>query len=661
MGMEEGEKKVGTDSSQGGHCPSDSVPVGAVRQPLIYSSRRLALLFSGKPHLSPQRIARRVRLGMGILGVPALFLSLLALCGVTGGLAFLWLTTLPPLPNCKKLSSLASDAERLYCAEQATHSGEAASILAALDLVKKWSSDHPLYGRTQPLVNEWSKVVLDNALAKASQSDFMAAIALVRKIPVRSELYKEAQAKAQSWQKDLTQGQDQQAALEAALKAQDWKAADAQLQVLSTLDTPYLQHHLNTLRQKFVTERTAYQQLQQARQIESNSPDNLEAVGQAIALLDQISAETYIRSEAEQELNRLIPIFVELAAARLAQSDGSAGVAAAQYLPSSIVLPGVARDLLWVSRAQPLAVKKFPDQPVLEQLWWLWSVLPQVRQINANSLLRPQAQALTPQLEQQIRSLTNLYAAFNLAQWKQIPTLKIAIQMAQAIPPGSSQRIYAQTLIAQWRKELQQIEDLPQLLAAHQTAAAGTVPQLQAAIAQASQIPLGRALRPNAQALIFDWQQEIQTIEDKPILDKAEGLAKQNNLQEAIQVAAQIRSDRALHQQAQTAIQTWTSQIQIAEDRPILDEAYALASQGRLSRAIDTAYQIAPDRALYGEAQSVIAQWSAERDAILRARQSKPESDRPTEADTDNFPQDPSASDPYPPPPGVPPVELPPP
>jgi hypothetical protein len=33
----------------------------------------------------------------------------------------------------------------------------------------------------------------------------MAAIALVRKIPVRSELYKEAQAKAQSWQKDFAQ------------------------------------------------------------------------------------------------------------------------------------------------------------------------------------------------------------------------------------------------------------------------------------------------------------------------------------------------------------------------------------------------------------------------------------------------------------------------
>jgi hypothetical protein len=36
-------------------------------------------------------------------------------------------------------------------------------------------------------------------------TDFMAAIALVRKIPVRSELYKEAQAKAQSWQKDFAQ------------------------------------------------------------------------------------------------------------------------------------------------------------------------------------------------------------------------------------------------------------------------------------------------------------------------------------------------------------------------------------------------------------------------------------------------------------------------
>jgi hypothetical protein len=60
----------------------------------------------------------------------------------------------------------------------------------------------------------------------------------------------------------------------------------------------------------------------------------------------------------------------------------------------------------------------------------------------------------------------------------------------------------------------------------------------------------------------------------------------------------------------------WTTTIQIAEDKPILDEAKDLAYVGSLSAAINMASQIAPGRALYDEAQRAIALWKAEREYI---------------------------------------------
>jgi hypothetical protein len=54
-----------------------------------------------------------------------------------------------------------------------------------------------------------------------------------------------------------------------------------------------------------------------------------------------------------------------------------------------------------------------------------------------------------------------------------------------------------------------------------------------------------------------------------------------------------------------------------------LNDAYALASQGNLSQAINVAAQIGYGRALSGEAQGAIANWTAERDAIIAAREAE--------------------------------------
>lgn len=102
-------------------------------------------------------------------------------------------------------------------------------------------------------------------------------------------------------------------------------------------------------------------------------------------------------------------------------------------------------------------------------------------------------------------------------------------------------------------------------------------------------------------------------------MDKAQALAKQGKLNEAIAVAEKIQPNRALYNQAQTGINDWKNKLrdaEIAADQPILDRAYGLAARQRLTMAIEVASQIAPDRALYDEAQAAIDIWTDERDSI---------------------------------------------
>ncbi len=60
------------------------------------------------------------------------------------------------------------------------------------------------------------------------------------------------------------------------------------------------------------------------------------------------------------------------------------------------------------------------------------------------------------------------------------------------------------------------------------------------------------------------------------------------------------------------SIKNWTAQLQIAEDRPILNQAKKLADSGNLAAAIDVASQIDPDRALYREAREAIKGWTSQ-------------------------------------------------
>lgn len=539
------------------------------------------------------------------------WLVALLLSGGTGGGALLWLSMLPPLPNCQRLSPLAADSERLYCAEQGVRQGDVKQLVSALETVSHWPQDHPLAPQASHLRDEWSQAVLSVASQKQEQGQLKVAIALARAVPRNTPVYPEVQATIQTWEADWKQGSAITHKIQAALKTQQWEQATEQLKLLVQLDNDYWRKQIKIINAQMATERLAWKQLRQAQDLAQTQ--NSEDLAQALTLVHKVATDSYVAQQAKSELESWSKVLLGIASERLEFDQFEGAMSAAENIPTSASVYPEAQDIVNFTQARALEQQN--------NLWAYVGAWALTQQIQPERPLYQQAKVKTAYWEQQVQNLTQLQLANWLASWGQGFSYKLAIEQANMIQAEQPQRQPAQALMAQWQQQLEKLEDGQYLAQAVQLALEGTIESLQAAIAQASQITLGRALRTEAQTLIAEWSRQLQLVQDKPLLDRAKALAKQGELARAVEMAQQIATNRPLYPEAQAAIDAWLAQIQRPEDQPILEQATELARQGSLTAAIDAATQIGPERALYNEAQRAIAGWSAERDAIWRERQ----------------------------------------
>jgi hypothetical protein len=547
-------------------------------------------------------------------------LFVLGFSGVGVG-GFVWLTALPPLPDCRQATPLTTESERLFCADQAARGGKEPDVRAALQLVQGWGLEHPLRNQSQALVQTWSKTLLLLARQKVDHQDLDGAIALARQIPSTIPDYKEVKSAIADWIDIRDQGQRINATIQAALKIANWSEAQAKLLDLAKLDDKYSRQNVTRLRQQINQEQTAARQLDALRRQVKLFPTRVETLGQSIALAETIDASTYVFAKAEKEIQGWSKTLLGMLSSRLEKSDWVGANAVAQQLPLHRTYRPEDRHALWLARASVLATGNASNAPLGWQLWTLWTTIPPLQEVAATQGLANDAKALLPRLTMQSQDLIQLQLAKTLAQVRLDPALRLAAGLLTAVTPQRPQRIAAQTLLAQWHKEIELAEDYPLLLEARAIAQDGSKPKLQMAIAQARLVTPKRARRPEAQTLIAQWIGQIQVIEDRPIIQQAKAIASRGNLGEAIRVAAKIRVGRSLYPEAQTAIGDWVAQIQVAEDQAIVDRAQGLAAAGNLSAAIDVASQIAPDRPLYRQVQGDLSSWVRERDAIWRERQ----------------------------------------
>ena len=548
-----------------------------------------------------------------------IWLSLLVGFGVTGAAAFLWLLTMPPPPNCQQLSPLAADGERLYCAQQAAKSGKLEQLESAIALVQAWPQEHPLYSQGQHLIGEWSKAMLGFARAKIELGDLKGALAIVAKIPKTSPSYPEVQDAVTVWEKNWQEGQKLYDTAIAAVKAEDLKKAWDYAQALFKLENIFWsQKRYNELIQQIALERNGWQRLQEARNLAQNGTP--QKFAEAIVLARKIDSKLLARAKAEKEIEGWSRILLAMANKRLGTKDLPGAIEAASVVPQNSPLFAEAQDLMQLGRAQAVMWNQSVSTPLAQHIFTLLEGRGAASQIAPGRPLYKQAQVQIENLQVQFQDLVRLQMANTIASFGQIGAFQVAIEQAQTIGPKQPRRLHAQTLVATWRREIQRIEDQSFVNLAKQLAAAGTVEGLKDGIGQVLLISQNRPRRVEAQTLLAQWTKRIEVMQDQPFLDDAIALAKQGKLSAAIEKASEIKSGRTLYAKAQDNVYEWVSELQVAQDRPILDRAAELASQGSLGAAINIASQIGYGRALHSEAAGAIGRWSAE----LRANTAPP-------------------------------------
>jgi hypothetical protein len=555
-------------------------------------------------------------------------LTLLTLAGGTALSAIVWLSQVPPAPDCQQISMLSSDSEHLYCAQQAAQSGKPEDLLASINLVKDWSTDHPIYPQAKVALEQWSAALLMVARDRLLQNDLDGALQLAQAVPSSSPLFQESRDAMKRWQVERQRGQKLFDQLQVALKKQQWNDASSIVAKLALVDDPNWQNRLQDLRQQIDTEKKASLLFKQALEFAKKNP--VFRWGQAIALTNPIDRKTYIWQNAQKQINAWRDRLFELVAQKLKQQDVAGANQLLRTLPDTIAITNNQRDLIRLAQASQVDTLPADKQPLLHQLWQVMVATQSIQQIAPKSTYRPAAAQLVPRLNHHVEDAVQLEIARAIASFGQIAALDTAVDQAQQVALKRPRRIEAQTLIAKWRKDVQRLEDRPTLEQAVQLAQTGQLERLRAAVKLANGVTKGRVLYRQAQAQKGTWIAQIQTIEDKPILDKARNLARSGQLGQAIQVAQGIRSGRALYASAQDDIWGWSAELRAIADRSLLAQAKRLADQGYLSRAIDAASEISGS-SVAPEAQSAISQWSQEREKIWRDREAAATAEPTTE------------------------------
>jgi hypothetical protein len=569
----------------------------------------------------------------------AVWLTIFGSFGGVTGVAYFWLTN-PPSADCRRVTIESMSVQRLYCAQELAQSGELADLAAGIALLDNWSAEAPLYDDAQGQISEWSRLILVMAQGQMAQGQLQQAIATVGEIPASSAVYPEAQDLIAAWQQEQRQGEAIIAVAQEAIKAQNWNLATRQVRELGAFDRDYWRlDQADALVKQIVREKQAHQQLRQAKKLAKAQSKNLP---EAIGLLQQIPAHTHVSPEAQALLQEWSQTLVAVALEHWEAGDRATAATIALTIPRLSTLPAAGLDLIRLSQAHQLVADQLlPQSPELKatEIWTLLEALAAVQLIQPSSLFYQEAQAAQRDWQAQLQDLTQLSFANLIAWGGDRSTLELAVAQAQQISPERPHHFQAQALIAQWQEQIEAWQDRPYLARGQRWAATGQLPGLQMAIAQVQQIPSDRAAWQTAQDLIATWVAQIQTIEDQPTWDQAQKLAKQGKLGEAIDVALRIQPNRALHADAQAAIADWKAKLQAAEiaaDQPLLDRAYALAARQRLTMAIDLASQIAPGRALHSEAQAAIDAWVDQRDSIWKSWSDLPADASATNGDPDD-------------------------
>jgi hypothetical protein len=546
------------------------------------------------------------------------FLAVSLLGGIAGASA-VSLLRIPNLPNCRAIFwPLASAATRLQCADAYAEQGSVDSLLAAISLVEALPADHPLRGEINDRVESWADTILHIADQTFNQGELEAATDIAQKIPANTAAADQVSDRLDRWNTIWEQAESIFQEAEGHLRRSNFREAFSAAIRLRSVDNEYWANtRYDELMSLISRTREEVNILANAERLAGRGTvqDVLDAI-QQVAAIDQ---ESYVYEEAQNVLKSMGQDLLDFAEDALARENSAEALDILSKVPAEAGLEAEIADFRTLVDAY--------------ELTWAGTTsgyeaaIVRLQSIGKDRPLYSRAQELRRSWQWQLEGIAQLNWARQVARSGTVENLRAAIREAEEVAPSNPLWDETQSQIDQWRYDIARIEDQPFIDRAKLTAVQGDRASLRAAIAEAQNVTSGSALYDEAQDLIADWRWQIQRMDNQPILAQARQLADTGQLSQAIEVASRIPTNQALYDEAQTAIADWESR---QRSRQSYQQALLVAetgSVGALVEAITLAQsvpQTSPDWTL---AQQAANQWSWDllRVAESAAFQSVPE------------------------------------
>ncbi len=508
---------------------------------------------------------------------------------------------------------MASASLRLHCAELAAQQQTGAGYLEAIAIVNALPPDHPLRPRINQSIEDWAGNMLVLGDRLFDEGKLQEAIATAQKIPTNTTAAALVANRIALWRNVWEKAEKIYQETEQLIRQREWTQAFRQSTRLLAIDNPYwTEVKYQELTQLIQTARVDGEALTKAEDLAEWG--TVAELLKAISQAEKVKKSSYLYGEAQNLIRKFGRKIIRLAEENLEKGEGyQEAIAIVPKIPPSAQLTKEVEDFIVLAKAYQLAGS--------DTISGLEAAIAQAQQIDIKRPLYGKAQYLISRWQREIEDVARLEKARNLARGGSVEDLARAVAEISLIPPNNPRYNEATALLDSWNGEIQTIQDRPYLNRAESLALGGDLKDLRSAISEASAIVPGRSLYGEAQEKMSRWQAQIERIEDRPYLDNAQSLAFGGDvlsLRAAINEAQRISPGRALYPQAEEKIQLWTEQLQRLEDLPYLDQARNYANQGDLSRAIATAGQVASGRALSGEANGLIQDWRWQ----LRAQES---------------------------------------
>ncbi len=537
--------------------------------------------------------------------------SLAGLTVVTGIgiLSAISLFRIPNLPNCRAIFwPTASATTRLQCAEAYADQGTVDGYVDAIALLNSLPDDHPLRGEINLRIEEWSDNILDLAENAFQAGQLQEAIGMARRIPHHTAAAQVVNERVGEWNQIWQEAETIYEAAEAELKNLEFQNAFSQATQLLTVGNDYWETVKYDELSRKIT--AAREDLNKLGQAKRLAEKRtLAAMKEALEIAQAIPSESPIYAEAQRLIRSFGQDLLRMAETAVENRDADGARQMLDAIPNQLNLGEEIADMRTIIDASQLAWQG--------GIAGLEGGIVRLQSLDGNRPFYGKAQTLMRRWQDEVEGRSQLEWARQVALSNTAADLRVAIDEAQKISRSNPAWPEVEAQISRWRGQIETTEDRPILDEARQFAQAG---DLESAIATARRIGPGRALYDEAQGLVGGWRSEVQRAEDGPLLAQAQQLAAAERWQEAIAVASRIGQGRALYDQAQTNIATWRGQVEGLEQ---LQRAYQLAQRGTVNGLVD-AIQVAqqvpntsPQRA---EAAQILNRWSFD---LLRLAESE--------------------------------------